>query len=224
MKKFLLAVALTITSMNFSMGAIRLNLDYQKNSIFDKNGNTRENKITPVHTVLVGSEIEYLAPVYDDYQYDFTVLVGGGIDFKLGGSTISSQKKVGFVDKENGGKDINSISESLIETNFTPYATAQVAHNLDNGIILRGGLKVGAGLETHTYIKRTSYKDSPANNEGEITASFTMPMKLLFGVDYNHLTTNFEIGGKYLSKNKNSKFTNKNKFVFVTGLAIGYKF
>ncbi|WP_156286200.1 hypothetical protein [Oceanivirga salmonicida] len=202
MKKIITVISILITATTtMSMTSIRTlkgiksvrgNVTYTNNSI---------TKNIPIHTVFLGLEGEYLLPVYENYNKT-KFLLGVGGDIKLGFS---------------GYKEDN-LKKILIEGYLGPYVTGQFGYQVNRDFLLRGGLKVGVGLDTHSVWSK------PGALNAKFAPTVGVPITLIGGLDYNKFSLNLEIGGKYLAKKGEIGILNKHKFVFTTGISLGYIF
>ncbi|WP_156285967.1 hypothetical protein [Oceanivirga salmonicida] len=145
---------------------------------------------------------------------------------------------------ENIKKYKNKAKENLFKVAITPYITSQIQYSVNKNTNLRAGIKVGIGYEGTFFsgverdekidvakLNKTSIKDSDRFNytvekkKFEIkksqTSALIVPITGLLGFDYKKLTTNLEIGGKYIY-NKNSEL--KHQFAPLVGLNLGYSF
>ncbi|WP_067139276.1 hypothetical protein [Oceanivirga salmonicida] len=194
MKKMLI-IGIAMSIFSFSEGA-----SYIRTGI-----NYTRNKVNisdkNVHTVLVSGELEYLFPVYENSG--FKVLTGVGINGKIGGANIFRNIK----------------KQNLLEIYAGPYVTPQISYDINDYLTARTGFKLGVGLNVHEVF------NYDLNNDTIITPSATLgiPMTFVLGVDIGRFTSNFEIGSKLVMGN-GKLLTEKNNFLLITSLSIGYKF
>ncbi len=131
----------------------------------------------------------YLAPVYEKEK--LSVLVGGGLDVRMAIPKI-----------------VKSPKQVILGFDVLPYSTAQVGYEVASETKLRFGAKVGVGpniaYDSLGTPKKVNFKP-------------VVPMGLVFGVDYKHLSVDLEAGGAITGFKPVSGVTS-------AGLSVGYSF
>ncbi len=199
MKKLLLImITIIMPIINFSehSSSIKLGVNYTKNKM--------DTDIGFKHTFSGTSELGYLGPIYRNGN--FKLLLGIGLNGQIGYANISE----GHPEKID-----------LIEAYAGPYLTSQISYNLNEYVALRSGVKVGAGLNVYNF---TTYNSDTQILTTEVASTLGVPITFVVGADLNRITTDFEVGAKYIKGSDKINLIKENKFVFTTSFSIGYKF
>ncbi|WP_067139130.1 hypothetical protein [Oceanivirga salmonicida] len=187
MKKILLTVAMIASALSMAKGTFTIGGGAGTYVNVGKKVELKQ-RFTPTIN-LNGS---YLVPVYD-INDKLSVIVGGGLDVKA---------QIPKITKEKDKKRVQLGFDVL------PYGTAQLGYEVAPETKLRFGAKVGVG-------PRISYDSNEAAKKVKITP--VVPMGLVFGVNWKHLSVDLEAGGMITGfKPVNGAVT--------TGLSVGYSF